>query len=261
MADNKKYYYLKLKEDFFDTDDLVVLESMPDGYMYSNILLKLFLRSLKNEGRLMFRDRIPYNSKILSQITRHAVGVVEKAIQIFQQLGLIEIMDNGAIYMLDIQNFIGESNTEADRKRSYRTKIEKEKQNLLSMGQMSGHLSEKCPLEIEIEKEKEKDLELELEKDIEDVDKEIYKKIIEYLNDKTNKSFKHTSKATKRLINARFNEGFTLEDFKKVIDIKVNTWLRDPKMNTYLRPETLFGTKFDGYLNEEIKTLKTDYGW
>lgn len=47
MADNRRYYYLKLKEDFFDTDDLVVLESTPDGYMYSNILLKLFLRSLK----------------------------------------------------------------------------------------------------------------------------------------------------------------------------------------------------------------------
>lgn len=54
----------------------------------------------------MFRDRIPYNSKILSQITRHAIGVVEKAIQLFEQLGLIEVMDNGAIYMLDIQNYI-----------------------------------------------------------------------------------------------------------------------------------------------------------
>ena len=259
MADNRRYYYLKLKEDFFDTDDLVVLESMPDGYMYSNILLKLFLRSLKNEGRLMFRDRIPYNSKILSQITRHAIGVVEKAIQIFEQLGLIEVMDNGAIYMLDIQNYIGESNTEADRKRAFRNKIEKEKNKLLPVGQMSGHLSEECPLEIEIELEKE--IDLELEKEIKGVDREIYKTIIEYLNDKTNKNYKHTSKSTKRLIDARLNEGFKLEDFTKVIDIKVNTWLRDPKMNSYLRPETLFGTKFDGYLNEEIKTLKTDYGW
>lgn len=259
MADNRRYYYLKLKENFFDTDDLVVLESMPDGYMYSNILLKLFLRSLKNEGRRMFRDRIPYNSNILSQITRHAIGVVEKAIKIFEQLGLIEIMDNGAIYLLDIQNFIGESNTEADRKRSYRNKIDKEKNKLLPVGQMSGHLSKECPLETELEKEIE--LDLDLEKDIEGFDREIYKTIIEYLNNKTNKNYKHTSKATKRLINAKLNEGFKLEDFTKVIDIKVNTWLRDPKMNSYLRPETLFGTKFDGYLNEEIKTLKTDYGW
>lgn len=101
MADNKKYYYLKLKDNFFDSDATIVLESMPDGYLYSNILLKLYLRSLKN-------DRIPYNPTILAQVTRHNVGVVEKALNIFQELDLIEIMDNGAIYMLDIQNFIGE---------------------------------------------------------------------------------------------------------------------------------------------------------
>ena len=52
MSDNKKYYYLKLKDDFFDSDSLIVLESMQDGYLYSNILLKLYLRSLKNKGRL-----------------------------------------------------------------------------------------------------------------------------------------------------------------------------------------------------------------
>ncbi|EMW5712290.1 TPA: phage replisome organizer N-terminal domain-containing protein, partial [Enterococcus faecium] len=52
MADNKRYYYLKLKENFFDSDEMVLLESMPDGYIYSNILLKLYLRSLKHEGKL-----------------------------------------------------------------------------------------------------------------------------------------------------------------------------------------------------------------
>lgn len=103
MSDNKKYYYLKLKDNFFDSDELVMLESMPDGYMYSNILLKLYLRSLKTNGRLMFNDRIPYNSTILANITRHPVAVVEKAIQIFKDLGLVEILDNGAIYMLDIR--------------------------------------------------------------------------------------------------------------------------------------------------------------
>ena len=61
MSDNKKYYYLKLKDNFFDSDQMIVLESMPDGYKYSNILLKLYLRSLKNDGKLMFNDRIPYN--------------------------------------------------------------------------------------------------------------------------------------------------------------------------------------------------------
>jgi predicted phage replisome organizer len=111
MADNKKYYYLKLKDNFFDSDSMIVLESMPDGYLYSNILLKLYLRSLKNEGKLMFNDRIPYNSTILAQVVRHNVGVVEKALKIFKELDLIEIMDNGAIYILDIQNFIGHSSS------------------------------------------------------------------------------------------------------------------------------------------------------
>ena len=105
-----------------------MLESLPDGMLYSNILMKLYLRSLKREGKLMISDRIPLNPVALSQITRHSVGDVEKAIKVLQELELIEILDNGAIYMLDIQNFIGKSSTEADRIRSYRKKIDDEKQ-------------------------------------------------------------------------------------------------------------------------------------
>lgn len=146
MADNKKYYYLKLKENFFESDEAIILESMPDGYLYSNILLKLYLRSLKNDGLLMFNNLIPYNTQMLATITRHQIGTIEKAIQIFQQLKLIEFLDNGAIYMSNIQNFVGKSSTEGDRKRAERA------QNKL-IGQMSGQMSDKRPPEIEIEKE------------------------------------------------------------------------------------------------------------
>ena len=66
MSDNKKYYYLRLKDNFFDSDELKILESMKDGYLYSNILLKLYLRSLKNDGKLVFNDRIPYSADMLS---------------------------------------------------------------------------------------------------------------------------------------------------------------------------------------------------
>ena len=76
-----------------------------------------------------------------------------------------------------------------------------------------------------------------------------YKEVVEYLNEKTNKNFRYQSTATQRLIKARFNEGFTLEDFKKVIDTKCADWLNDEKMVEYLRPETLFSNKFEGYLN------------
>lgn len=127
MADNKKYYYMRLKENFFDSNELTILESMQDGYLYSNILLKLYLRSLKDNGKLMFNDRIPYNAQMIATITRHQVGTVEKALRIFQEMGLIEILDNGAIYMLDIQQFIGKSSTEADRIRTYRMEIESQK--------------------------------------------------------------------------------------------------------------------------------------
>ena len=83
-----------------------------------------------------------------------------------------------------------------------------------------------------------------------------YEEIVQYLNQKTNKNFKHTSKVTQRHIRARLAEGFTVSDFKQVIDNKCNDWLRDQKMKEYLRPETLFGTKFESYLNSKTTTSK-----
>ena len=136
MADNHKYYYLKLKDNFFDSEELIILESQENGYIYSNILLKLYLKSLKNDGRLLFNNKIPYNPNLIAKVIRHNSNDVEKALKIFEALGLIEILQNGTIYMSDIQSYIGKSSTEADRKR-----IEMEK------GQMSVH----CPLEIEKE--------------------------------------------------------------------------------------------------------------
>ena len=162
MSDNKHYYYIKLKADYFDTDEMIVLESMPDGYKYSNILLKFILRSLRNEGKLMFNNKIPFNSVMLSQVTRHSVGDIEKAVKLFQDLNLIEILENGAIYINDIQNFIGKSSTEADRKRDYRNRIDDDKKIL-------GHLSEECPdinpPELELELKLKKVLKLENKKD------------------------------------------------------------------------------------------------
>lgn len=80
-----------------------------------------------------------------------------------------------------------------------------------------------------------------------------YEEIISYLNDKAGKSYKHKTAKTRTLIKSRFKDGFTLEDFKRVIDIKTAQWLKDSNMNQYLRPETLFGNKFEGYLNEKPK--------
>lgn len=80
-----------------------------------------------------------------------------------------------------------------------------------------------------------------------------YKKIIDYLNERTGKHFRHTTQKTKVLIKARMKEGFTEEEFKQVIDNKVKEWKGYSKFEVYLRPETLFGTKFEGYLNQKVK--------
>lgn len=141
MSDNQKYYYMRLKQDFFETEEMIILESMQDGYLYSNILLKLYLRSLKRDGKLMFNDTIPYSAEVLATVTRHSVGTIEKAMDVFQKLGLVEVMDDGAIYMLQIQNFIGKSSTEAERKRRYRDKIKLEKSDNQAVLEDVGHLS------------------------------------------------------------------------------------------------------------------------
>ncbi|MEK1370190.1 hypothetical protein HC014_07250 [Limosilactobacillus fermentum] len=78
-----------------------------------------------------------------------------------------------------------------------------------------------------------------------------YQEILDYLNGRIGTSYRASSKTTQRLIKARSNEGFEVEDFKRVIDNKVASWGKDPKMSQYLRPNTLFGTKFEAYLNEQ----------
>lgn len=84
-----------------------------------------------------------------------------------------------------------------------------------------------------------------------------YDEICEYLNKRINANYKASTKKTKDLITARFNEGFTLDNFKEVIDKKVLDWLNDKTMKKYLRPETLFGTKFESYLNQPMKEITT----
>lgn len=88
-----------------------------------------------------------------------------------------------------------------------------------------------------------------------------YSEVVSYLNERAGTAYKATSKKTRQLIHARFNEGFTLQDFQAVIDSKCREWLGDKKMAQYLRPETLFGTKFEGYLQTASKADPADEGW
>ena len=160
MADNRKYYYLKLKESYFDDDAIVLLESMPDGILYSNILLKLYLKSLKNGGKLQLDENIPYTAQMIATLTRQQVGTVERALGIFQQLGLVEQLHGGLLYMTDIELMIGQSSTEAERKRAARLA----NKTLPPPRTNGGHLSDIRPPEIEIELEKEIEIKREIEK-------------------------------------------------------------------------------------------------
>ncbi|MBM9604106.1 conserved phage C-terminal domain-containing protein [Desulfopila inferna] len=84
-----------------------------------------------------------------------------------------------------------------------------------------------------------------------------YKKIVSFLNEKANRDFKHTTTATRIKIKARFNEGFTEEDFQTVIENRVERWAGESTMVQYLRPETLFGPKFESYLQAAAEDSKT----
>ena len=146
MSDNRKYYYLKLKENYFDDDSIVLLESMQDGVLYSNILLKLYLKSLKHGGRLQLDENIPYTAQMIATITRQQIGTVERALQIFLKLGLVEVLDSGTFYMSNIELLIGQSSTEAERKRAARL----QNKALSAPRTNGGHLSDIRPPEIEI---------------------------------------------------------------------------------------------------------------
>lgn len=120
MSENKKYYYMKLKDNFFDSEEMKLLESMPSGVEYQNLYLKMCLLSLKSNGALLFKEIMPYDMQMIATVTRIKIDVVKNAIEMFQKIGLVSIVDSETIYMSDIQSLVGRSSTEADRIAAYR---------------------------------------------------------------------------------------------------------------------------------------------
>lgn len=144
MSENRKYYYLKLKESFFTNEKIVILESAQDGLLYSNLLLKMYLMSLKNNGVLMVNDRLPHTPQTIATLTRHQIGTVERALKIFLEFDLVEILTDGAYYMTDIQLLIGQSSTEGERKKKERIRLQRQK--LLPSGGV-----DKCPPDVQVD--------------------------------------------------------------------------------------------------------------
>ena len=244
MSDNKTYYYMRLKENFFETDSMMLLEGMPDGIIYSNILLKMYLRSLKCNGKLLLNEYIPYNAQMIATITRQQVGTVEKALTIFEQLGLIDVLDNGTIYMSDIELMVGKTSTEGDRKK--RARLENKKKQL-------GQMSDKCPPEIEIESEIES--EIELKENTKRKSTIPYQQIADMYNDTcvSLPSVKSLSDKRKKAIKARLNT-YTIDDFKNVFE--------KTERSDFLTGRTgQWSATFDWLLNENnmIKVLEGNY--
>ena len=168
MAKNQKYYYMRLRADFFSRKDIILLENMPNGAVYCLILLKLLTASLENNGHLMLNEEIVMTPAMLATITRYDVGTVEKALQIFMQLGLVEQLPDNSYYMLELEGMVGKTSTEADRKRIARANVKA----------LKGEAADKCPPNVQVlSKKSPPEIEIEKETDIKteiDSDREIY---------------------------------------------------------------------------------------
>ena len=224
--------WIKLSTKMFDDEKIRLIDALPERDAIQNIWVRLICLAgrCNDHGAIYLRDDIPYTPKMLSTLFNRPESVVQLALQTFQEFGMIEIQDS-KIYLLnwykhqsiDELEKIRDANRERVRRfREKKALLEEKKEELDKDIDREGNITVTLP----------------------------YKQIIEYLNSRCNTSYKHTAKATQGYIRARFNEGYRFEDFKKVIDSKFKQWGSDAKMCAYLRPQTLFGTKFEDYLQE-----------
>lgn len=154
MAENKKYYWLKLKRGFFKRHDMEIIEAMPNGKDYVLFYLKLLLESIDHEGALRFNETIPYDNNMLSVITNTNVDIVKSALDLFVGLGMVDILDDATIYMREVEGMIGSESAWAEKKRLQRQK-----------GDNVPLLSGQCPTEIE-KRERERENSVDLDSEI-----------------------------------------------------------------------------------------------
>lgn len=250
--------WISITTDIFNDEKMCAIESLPDGMSIEIVWFKILcLAGTCNEnGFLMITRDIPYTDEMLAKNFRMDIGIIKRALEIFQKMGMIEIVDD--IYM--VSNWMKYQNNaelqhikETNRLRQQRYR-ERQKEQLLLENNVTRNVTNE---------------ENNVTNNVTNNDfcsicnmsyVDVYKEIINYLNLKTNSTYRHTTKKNQTLIHARLNEGFVIDDFKKVIDIKCAEWLHDEKMNKYLRPETLFGTKFEGYLNQKDICDNSEWG-
>ena len=217
---DKRYYWLKLKRDFFKRHDIRIIESMPNGRDYILFYLKLLCESVDHEGKLRFSDAIPYNEDMLATITSTNVDIVRSAIKVFTQLNMMVISEDGTYFMCEVDKMIGSETYWAEKKRLQR---EKEGTSVDNVGTMSSKIGQfpTCP-------RKSKSIEKEIEKEIEIKDKVVdrkplfevsYQQIADMYNE-TCVSFPRLtalSEKRKKAIKARLKV-YTLDDFQRAFE-------------------------------------------
>lgn len=244
MADVK---WIKITTDMFDNRKIKHLRRLPDGN--SIVLIWVMLLTLAgrcNSGGMIFlTENIPYTPKMLADELDFEESTVQLALNALEQLGMIQTSGDGFLAVTgweEHQNIEGmEKIRESKRLAQARWRAKQaaiaEKSTVDSTVDSTEIESNNADKDIDKEKEE---------------DKEIYIKVIQRLNEKAGTRYKPSSSKTKTCIHARLAEGFTLGDFYTVVDKKCAEWI-GTDWEKFLRPETLFGTKFEGYLNSKGK--------
>lgn len=242
--------WIKLTTDMFDNRKIKHLRRLPEG---NNIVLiwvmLLTMAGRCNAGGMIFlTENIPYTTKMLADELDFEENTVKLALQALEQFEMI--VTNGDYF--SISGWHEHQNIEGMEKIREQNRIRKQRQRAnekLAIAEKSHVMSrDSHATDIDIEEEKE------IEKD-NNILSASCSEIISYLNEKAGTKYKHTTKSTQTKIHARMAEGFTIDDFKTVIDKQCNKW-KGTNMAEYLRPETLFGTKFEGYLNAQTEVTK-----
>lgn len=141
----ERFYWLKLKRDFFKRHDIQIIEAMPNGKDYVLFYLKLMVESIDHEGELRFSDTIPYNEQMLSVVTNTNIDIVRSAIKLLTELGIVEVLDDKTLYLKEVKALIGSQTISAEKKQI-------QLQNRLE-NQRGGQKVEKIPPEKELELE------------------------------------------------------------------------------------------------------------
>ena len=247
--------WIKLKTDMFENDKIKLIEALPAADTIIVIWVKLLTAAGKANanGYIMLTENISMNVEEMATIFNRDINSVRFALQTFQRYGMIEMEDETVrIKNWEVhQNIDGMDRVKklnAERNRRYRAR---KKQQLQQDTSSNISVTSRDGKDIDKEIDKEIDKDKEKKYIVSDKSDTIYQSVISYLNKCANTSYRATSKLTQQLIQARMKEGFTETDFYKVIDHKTKTY-RNTKFEKYLRPQTLFGPKFEGYLNERV---------